>query len=124
MCNFPRVRELFQADSKRDGRVSLSLHELLKYKSLTVRYILIIRFYTNCCNHTHACLRICIFHTQKDLALAVLDTMCEPVEGDKTFTVHYSILEGDEKGYPPDHKKFERSRKSCLYKIARSQNKV
>lgn len=67
---------------------------------------------------------IYIFHTQKDLALAVLDTMCEPVEGDKTFTVHYSILEGDEKGYPPDHNKFERSRKSCLYKIARSQNKV
>lgn len=41
------------------------------------------------------------------------------------YRVHYSILEGDEKGYPPDHKRFQTgSRRSCLYKIAKSQNKV
>lgn len=50
--------------------------------------------------------------------------MCEPVQGDVKYKVHYSILEGDEAGHPPDHPKFKSSRKSCLYKIARSQNKV
>ena len=50
--------------------------------------------------------------------------MCEPVQGDVKYKVHYSILEGDEAGYPPNHPKFKSSRKSCLYKIARSQNKV
>ena len=57
--------------------------------------------------------------------LAVLDTMMEPLEGQhNTYVVHYNILDGDRQGRPPNDSHFDKSHKSCLHKIAKSNNKV
>ena len=57
--------------------------------------------------------------------LAVLDTMMEPLEGQHdTYVVYYNILDGDRQGRPPNDPHFDRSHKSCLHKIAKSNNKA
>lgn len=56
--------------------------------------------------------------------LAILDTMIEPLPSQHdTFVIHYSILDGDTKGRPPNDKRFNKANKSCLHKIAKSSNK-
>lgn len=57
--------------------------------------------------------------------LAVLDTMMEPLEdGHNTHIVYYNILDGDEQGRPPNDQHFKKSDKTCLHKIAKSNNKA
>ena len=57
--------------------------------------------------------------------LAVLDTMIQPCEGNPAaYTVYYNILDGDQHGRSPKCKNFDSSEKSCLYKIAKNNNKV
>ena len=57
--------------------------------------------------------------------LAVLDTMIQPHEGKPgAHTVYYDILDGDQNGHPPNCDNFDSSEKSCLYKIAKNNNKV
>ena len=57
--------------------------------------------------------------------LAVLDTMMEPLEdGHNTYIVYYNILDGDEEGRPPNDQHFKKSDKTCLHKIAKSNNKA
>ena len=57
--------------------------------------------------------------------LAVSDTMIQPYEGKPgTYTVYYNILDGDQHGRPPNCDNFDTSEKSCLYKIAKSNNMV
>ena len=57
--------------------------------------------------------------------LAVLDTMMERLEDQyDTFVVHYSVLDGDREGRPPNDPHFSKAHKSCLHKIAKSNNKV
>ena len=61
----------------------------------------------------------------QDLVLAILDTMMERLEGQHdTFVVHYSVLDGDRQGRPPNDTHFDKAHKSCLHKIAKSNNKV
>ena len=51
--------------------------------------------------------------------------MMEPLEsGDNNFIVYYNILDGDRQGRPPNDPNFEKSHKSCLHKIAKSNNKA
>ena len=57
--------------------------------------------------------------------LLVLNTMMEPLPGQKdTYLVHYSVLDGDVQGRAPSDRLFDKSNKSCLHKIAKSNNKV
>ena len=57
--------------------------------------------------------------------LAVLDTMMEPLEdGHNTHIVYYNILDGDKQGRPPNDQHFKKSDKTCLHKIAKSNNKA
>ena len=57
--------------------------------------------------------------------MAILDTMIQPVEGEpETYFVYYHILDGDRHGRAPSSKNFNSSEKSCLHKIAKSNNKV
>ena len=57
--------------------------------------------------------------------LAVLDTMMQPVEGKPdTYFVYYHILDGDQNGYAPSSANFNGSKKSCVHKIAKTNNKV
>ena len=57
--------------------------------------------------------------------LAVLDTMIQPFEGKPGyFTVYYDILDSDKHGRSPNSQNYDASNKSCLYKIAKSDNKV
>ena len=57
--------------------------------------------------------------------LAVLDTMMEPLENEhNTYVVYYNILDGDRQGRPPSDPNFDKSHKSCLHKIAKSNNKA
>ncbi len=57
--------------------------------------------------------------------LLVLDTMMEPLPGQKdTYLVHYAVLDGDVCGRAPSDPQFDKSNKSCLHKIAKSNNKV
>ena len=57
--------------------------------------------------------------------LAVLDTMMEPLEdGHNTYIVYYNILDGDGEGWPPNDQHFNKSHKTCLHKIAKSNNKA
>ena len=57
--------------------------------------------------------------------LAILDTMMGRLEGQHdTFVVHYSVLDGDRQGRPPNDPHFDKAHKSCLHKIAKSNNKV
>ena len=63
-------------------------------------------------------------HVQNTV-LAVLDTMLEPIPGKlNSYVVHYSILDGDECGRTPVDPQFDSTTKSCLQKIAKSNNKV
>ena len=49
----------------------------------------------------------------------------EPLQGQKdTFLVHYAILDSDTVGRSPADPHFDNSAKSCLHKIAKSNNKV
>ena len=51
--------------------------------------------------------------------------MIQPYEGKPgTYTVYYNILDGDQHGRPPNCDDFDTSEKSCLYKIAKNNNKV
>ena len=51
--------------------------------------------------------------------------MMEPLESEhNTFVVYYDILDGDRQGRPPNDPNFDKSHKSCLHKIAKSNNKV
>ena len=57
--------------------------------------------------------------------MAVLDTMIQPYEGKPgAYTVYYDILDGDQHGRSPNCVNFDSSEKSCLYKIAKNNNKV
>ena len=57
--------------------------------------------------------------------LAVLDTMIEKFEGQhETYVVYYNVLDGDRQGRPPNDSRFDKAHKSCLHKIAKSNNKV
>ncbi len=57
--------------------------------------------------------------------LLVLNTMMEPLPGqNETYLVDYAVLDGDVHGRPPSHSLFDKSDKSCLHKIAKSNNKV
>ena len=57
--------------------------------------------------------------------LVVLDTMMQPLEGEpNTYIVYYHILDGDQNGRAPNCQNFDGSHKSCLHKIAKSNNKV
>ena len=57
--------------------------------------------------------------------MAVLDKMIEPVEGEPgNYTVYYHILDGDQNGHAPSCQYFNAAEKSCLYKIAKNDNKV
>ena len=57
--------------------------------------------------------------------LAVLDTMIQPYEGKPgAYTVYYDILDSDQYGHPPNCSNFDNSEKSCLYRIAKNNNKV
>lgn len=56
--------------------------------------------------------------------LAVLDSMIEPVMNETdTYVIYYGILDGDTEGRPPNHPHFDKSHKSCLHVIAKSNNK-
>eukprot|EP00731_Ephydatia_muelleri_P035887 Em0174g6a len=56
--------------------------------------------------------------------LAVLDCMIEPVINETdTYVIYYGILDGDIEGRPPSHPDFDKSHKSCLHIIAKSNNK-
>lgn len=49
----------------------------------------------------------------------------QPYEGQPgTYTVYYNILDGDQHGRSPNCPNFDRSEKSCLYKIAKKNDKV
>ena len=51
--------------------------------------------------------------------------MMQPLEGEPgTYIVYYHILDGDQHGHAPNAENFDKSEKSCLYKIAKSNNKV
>lgn len=51
--------------------------------------------------------------------------MMEALPGQKdTYLVHYKVLDGDVKGKAPSDPRFDKSDKSCLHKIAKSNNKV
>ena len=66
-----------------------------------------------------------VFSIKQDTVLAVLDTMLEPIQGEQnSYIVYYSILDGDEEGRSPVDPNFNSSTKSCLQKIAKSNNKV
>ena len=68
-----------------------------------------------------ATLHVCI----QDTVLAVLDTMLEPIPGKQnTYVVYYSILDGDECGRTPVDPQFDSNTKSCLQKIAKSNDRV
>ena len=57
--------------------------------------------------------------------MAVLDTMIQPLEGEpNTYFVYYHILDGDQSGRAPNCEGFDRYEKSCLYKIAKNNDKV
>ena len=57
--------------------------------------------------------------------MAVLNTMMQPLEGQPgTYIVYYHILDGDQFGRAPNCENFDSSEKSCLHKIAKSNNKV
>lgn len=57
--------------------------------------------------------------------MAVLDATLEPIPGEQnSIVVYYSILDGDERGRSPIDPYFNSSTKSCLQKIAKSNNKV
>ena len=57
--------------------------------------------------------------------MALLDTMIEPMNGQPgTYTVYYDILDGDRDGRAPNCQLFNGAKKSCIYKIAKSDNKV
>lgn len=73
-------------------------------------------------SHKHCCWYM---YSTQTTVLAVLDAMMEPHEGDPgSYIVYYNILESDQHGRDPNHPKFSGSEKSCLYKIAKSNNKV
>ncbi|XP_065884791.1 transient receptor potential cation channel subfamily A member 1-like isoform X2 [Dysidea avara] len=60
----------------------------------------------------------------KTTVLAILDTMMQPLEGEpNTYIVYYHILDGDQNGCAPNCRTFDSSEKSCLHKIAKSNNK-
>ena len=72
------------------------------------------------------CFCYILFHyfTQSTV-LAVLDTMMQPLEGEpNTHIVYYQILDGDRDGRAPNCESFDNSHKSCLHRIAKSNNKV
>lgn len=51
--------------------------------------------------------------------------MIEPVINEiDTYVIYYGILDGDIEGRPPSHPDFDKSHKSCLHIIAKSNNKV
>lgn len=51
--------------------------------------------------------------------------MMEKLEGQyDTYIVHYNVLDGDRQGRPPNDPYFDKAHKSCLHKIAKSNNKV
>ena len=51
--------------------------------------------------------------------------MMQPLEGEPgTYIVYYHILDGDQHGRAPNSPYFDSSEKSCLHKIAKSNNKV
>ena len=51
--------------------------------------------------------------------------MMEKLEGQHdTYIVHYSVLDGDRQGRPPNDPHFDKAHKSCLHKIAKSNNKA
>lgn len=51
--------------------------------------------------------------------------MMEPLPGQKnTYLVDYAVLDGDVHGRAPNDPFFDQSDKSCLHKIAKSNNKV
>ena len=57
--------------------------------------------------------------------MAVLDTMLQPLEAQPdSYIVYYNILDGDQNGRAPNCPNFDASEKSCLHKIAKSNNKV
>ena len=57
--------------------------------------------------------------------MAVLDTMLQPLEAEPdAYIVYYNILDGDQNGRAPNCPNFDASEKSCLHKIAKSNNKV
>jgi len=63
--------------------------------------------------------------TIQTTVLAILDTMIQPLEGEpNTYIVYYDILDGDQHGRAPNCRTFDSSEKSCLHKIAKSNNKV
>ena len=57
--------------------------------------------------------------------LAILDTMMEKLSGQHdTYVVYYNVLDGDRQGRPPNDSHFDKAHKSCLHKIAKSNNKA
>lgn len=57
--------------------------------------------------------------------MAVLDTMMQPLEGEPgTYIAYYQILDGDQHGRAPNCRTFDGTERSCLHKIAKSNNKV
>jgi len=49
----------------------------------------------------------------------------EPYEGKPGYyIVYYDILDSDQQGIAPNSEGFNNSEKSCLHKIAKSNNKV
>ena len=51
--------------------------------------------------------------------------MMQPLEGEPgTYIVYYHILDGDQHGRAPNSPNFDSSERSCLHKIAKSNNKV
>ena len=56
--------------------------------------------------------------------LAVLDTMKQPVPEPDTYMLYYHILDADQNGRAPNCPGFDSSQKSCLHKIAKTNNKV
>ena len=49
----------------------------------------------------------------------------QPVEGKSdTYFVYYHILDGDQNGCAPNSPNFDSSKKSCIHKIAKTNNKV
>jgi len=77
------------------------------------------------CIHVCTCAYVIMYVLIQTTVLALLDTMIQPLEGEpNTYIVYYHILDGDQHGRAPNCRTFDSSEKSCLHKIAKSNNKV
>ena len=57
--------------------------------------------------------------------MAILDKMIEQQKNKPdSYKVYYNILDGDQNGRDPTCNNFDSTKKSCLHRIAESDNKV